>query len=161
MGERRGQHLRSGEHASDAKQPTAYAAGPQPPPEFRVDIAPALQHHERADARRHPSRQGPHQRDHQRIIRWVRGGKTGQRKPGATEAKTTDPTQEPLECRRAAAVAKPERALFAAAVDLRLERHADVTVSKSRAEKPARAIDEDADGDEGIAGNERYETGAH
>ncbi len=54
-----------------------------------------------------------------------------------------------------AAVAEPERALFAAAVDLRLERHADVTVSKSRAEKPARAIDEDAERDEGIAGNER------
>ena len=56
-------------------------------------------------------------------------------------------------------MAQAKRALLSAALDLRLERHADVAVSKSRVEEPARTIDEDAEWDEGIAGNERHETG--
>ena len=51
MGQRRRECLRPGEHARDAEQPPADAPRPQPPPEFGVDVAPALQHDERSDTR--------------------------------------------------------------------------------------------------------------
>ena len=137
VGERRLQRLSRNEPSCDAEQPAAQTTGPHLAPELRVHVASPLQHDERAESRADTCehRQRDDAQDPGTAVLDVRHDHRedapecdDQRRPG-------DPAQHALERRWPVALAVG--ALLADALDLGLERDAQVAVPEAGLEQSA------------------------